>query len=129
MDILSLIAEKRIAEAIERGEFKNLPGTGKPLVLENDSTIPDYLRMAYKVLSNAGFLPPELEERKEVSLIIDLLQDCEDEQLKYRQMEKLKLLMIKINSRRSRPIHIADAYYRQIVERISIKNSKNNHSL
>jgi Domain of unknown function (DUF1992) len=33
MDPLTAIAERRIQEAIERGEFDDLPGKGKPLDL------------------------------------------------------------------------------------------------
>ena len=34
MDIIASIAERKIQEAMARGEFDNLPGRGKPLVLE-----------------------------------------------------------------------------------------------
>ena len=62
---LERVAEKRINEAIQRGEFDNLPGSGEPLNLEDDRQIPDDLRLAYKVLRNADCLPPELELKKE----------------------------------------------------------------
>ncbi len=120
MDALTLIAEKRITEAQRKGEFDNLQGRGKPLVLENDLMIPCHLRMAYKILKNANILPPELEYRKEVSSIVEMLQQCTDEQTRYRQMQKLQLLMQKLDSRRSRPLHISDHYYRQVVERIKV---------
>jgi len=58
---LERLAEERIRDAIQRGEFDNLPGRGKPLNLEDDRHIPDDLRLAYKVLKNADCLPPELE--------------------------------------------------------------------
>ena len=63
---LERVAEKRINEAIQRGEFDNLPGSGEPLNLEDDRQIPDDLRLAYKVLRNADCLPPELELKKEI---------------------------------------------------------------
>ena len=60
MDPLTAIAERRIQEAIERGEFDDLPGKGKPLHLgEDDRSVPEELRMAYRMLKNAGLLPPE----------------------------------------------------------------------
>ena len=49
MDAISIIAEQRIREACERGDFDSLPGAGKPLELEDDSHIPEDLRMAYKL--------------------------------------------------------------------------------
>jgi hypothetical protein len=67
MDPLTAIAERRIQEAIERGEFDDLPGKGNPLELgENDRTVPAELRMAYRMLKNAGLLPPEVELHKEI---------------------------------------------------------------
>ena len=46
------IVEKRIKEAEKRGEFDDLPGSGEPLTLEDDSQIPEDLRLAYKILKN-----------------------------------------------------------------------------
>lgn len=65
-------AERRIQEAQKEGAFDHLPGEGRPLDLEDDSAVPQELRMAYKVLKNAGYLPPELADRKEINTILDL---------------------------------------------------------
>jgi DnaJ homolog subfamily C member 28 len=60
------LVEKKIREAMEEGEFDNLPGKGRPLDLtENPFEDPD-LRMAHRLLRNAGFAPPWIEERKEI---------------------------------------------------------------
>lgn len=61
MNLLDHIAKARIQEAIDRGELRGLPGEGQPLCLEDDSAIPEDLRAAYRLLKNAGFLPPELQ--------------------------------------------------------------------
>ena len=66
MEFFSLLAENRIREAMEAGEFDDLQGKGQPLNLEDDSHIPSELRMAYKILKNADCLPPELTLRQEV---------------------------------------------------------------
>ena len=58
------IAERRIVEAMEHGEFDNLPGAGRPLNLDDDAGIPESLRMAYRVMKNAGVLPPEIDLRR-----------------------------------------------------------------
>jgi hypothetical protein len=50
--------EEQIQEAMEKGEFDNLPGKGKPLNLEEDQHIAPELRMAYRMLKNAN-IPPE----------------------------------------------------------------------
>ena len=55
------IVEERILKAQKRGEFENLPGAGKPLVFEDNRFISEELRLAYKILKNADFLPVEIE--------------------------------------------------------------------
>jgi hypothetical protein len=59
MLLFELIAEQKIREAIERGELDDLPGQGRPLDLTDDRLVPEELRMAYRLLKNAGFVPPE----------------------------------------------------------------------
>ncbi len=64
-------AEKLIREAIEKGEFDNLPGKGQPLDLrENPFEDPD-LRTVHRLLRNAGFAPAWIEERKEIDAELD----------------------------------------------------------
>ena len=65
--MFDLIAEEKIAEAIARGEFDNLPGAGRPLNLDDDALIPEELRLAYRILKNAGYVPPELETLNEIA--------------------------------------------------------------
>ena len=62
--MLDFIAEQRIAEAIANGDFDDLPGSGKPLELDDDSLLPEELRLAYRILKNAGFVPQEIESLK-----------------------------------------------------------------
>lgn len=58
--------EKQIREAMEAGAFDNLPGKGKPIDLsENPFEDPD-LRTAHRLLRDAGFAPPFIEERKAI---------------------------------------------------------------
>lgn len=66
MSIFARLAEAKIADAQERGEFDELPGRGRPLRLEDMSQVPPHLRLGYKVLRNAGVAPPEVELRREV---------------------------------------------------------------
>jgi hypothetical protein len=58
------IAERRIAEAVSQGELDDLPGSGKPLALDADTLVPEELRMAHRILKNAGFVPREVEEAR-----------------------------------------------------------------
>jgi len=55
------IAETKIREAIDAGEFDNLPNAGAPLDLEPYFAMPAHLRMAYSLLKSANCLPEEIE--------------------------------------------------------------------
>ena len=59
--MLDQIVERKIEEAIARGELDGLPGAGRPLELDDDALVPEDLRMAYRILKNAGYIPPEVE--------------------------------------------------------------------
>ncbi|MFC3283495.1 DnaJ family domain-containing protein [Litchfieldella rifensis] len=78
------LAEAHIQNALENGELDRLPGSGKPLQLDDDSMVPAELRAGYRLLKNAGYLPPEMELVREIreveSLIARLDQDEEREQ-------------------------------------------------
>lgn len=119
--VIQFIAERRIEEAQSQGMFNNLPGAGKPLELEDMSHVPEELRMAYKILRNAGCLPPELEERKELNRLVDLLEHCEDEQDRVRQMQKLRFMVTRAKMRFQKPMHLDqdDPYYDRLLDRLS----------
>lgn len=122
MNALAWIAEQRIQDAVARGEFDELPGRGKPFVLEDDSHIPPDLRMAYKLLRNAGYVPPEVADRKEAKNILELLEHCTDEQEKVRQMRRLDIVLARIERGRGRPMTLAESgsYYPKVVERVPL---------
>jgi hypothetical protein len=117
---LERVAEKRINEAIRRGEFDNLPGSGEPLKLEDDRQIPDDLRLAYKVLRNANCLPPELELKKEIRTAEELLSSLKDESAKYRQIKKINYLIMKLNTMRKGSVQWEEKqlYYEKMVEKV-----------
>jgi len=117
---LERLAEERIRDAIQRGEFDNLPGRGKPLNLEDDRHIPDDLRLAYKVLKNAGCLPPELELKKEIRKAEELLSSMADESERYLQLRKVNFLIMKLNEIRKGSVKWEEKqlYYGKIVEKV-----------
>jgi hypothetical protein len=78
MDAIAWIAEQRIRDAIDRGFFANLRYRGRPVPLDDDASIPPELRMAFKVLRDAGCLPPEVELRKEIGTLSELLDSVLD---------------------------------------------------
>ena len=66
MNRFESLTEKMLREAIENGEFDDLPGKGEPIDLrENPFEDPD-LRTVHRLLRNAGFAPAWIEERKDI---------------------------------------------------------------
>ncbi len=113
------IAERRINQAMREGVFDDLPGAGQPLKLEDDSHIPEDLRITYKILKNAGYLPPEIALRKEITRAEDLLAGMEDMKAKYRHIKKLNSLIMKLNELRgtNTSLEKAQHYEKKLVER------------
>jgi hypothetical protein len=63
------IAENRIREAIQRGEFDNLPGAGKPIDLEGYFQLPEHLRVPFSILKSANCVPAEVELLNEIATL------------------------------------------------------------
>jgi hypothetical protein len=117
------IVEKKIKEANEKGEFDNLPGKGKPLVLDDDSGIPEDLRLAYKVLKNADCLPPEIELRKEIRQMEDMLENIPDEKERYRQIKRINLKITQLNmmGHKSPLLEMNQRYFEKIIDKAGKK--------
>lgn len=63
------LAEERIAQARDRGDFDNLPGVGKPLQLD-ENVYAGGKAMAYHLLKQNNAAPPELERRNEIDRML-----------------------------------------------------------
>jgi hypothetical protein len=79
MMLIDVLAEERIQNALRDGAFDDLPGTGEPLTLDDDSAVPEALRVAYRVLRNAGCLPPEQQLKNDIGDVESLLHRVEDD--------------------------------------------------
>ncbi len=123
MEFFAKLAENRIKEAMEAGEFDNLQGRGQPLNLEDDTHIPPELRMAYKILKNADCLPPELTLRQEVVQLQDLVAALPDEAEKLKQMRRLNFLIMKLDMMRpvSPQLLEHELYTPKVLERLESK--------
>jgi len=95
MQYLHRIAEERIRAAQEDGLFDNLPGKGKPLNLEDDTGVPEDMRLAFKIFKNAGCLPIEMEVRKEIYSLQQLLNTVLDETTRRELRRELHFLLLK----------------------------------
>lgn len=97
MDVVAMIAEEKIREAIKNGELENLPGEGKPLKIQDLSHVPAELRAGYILLKNAGVLPEELELRKEIISLQTLVDCCYDEEDRKSLKRELNAKILRFN--------------------------------
>lgn len=89
------IVEALIQEAMERGEFDNLPGRGKPIDLTEYFETPEEVRLANSVLKSAGMTPREVDLLREIAELKQVLEAVLDEkkqreiakQIRQKQME------------------------------------------
>ena len=115
------IVEERIQQSIKKGEFENLPGSGKPLELDDFSNVPEELRMAYKILKNADCIQPEIEIKKEIVQTETLLENMTDVKERYKTLKKLNFLIMKLNASRNGSIlfEIPQKYESKLVDRMA----------
>src|SRR5689334_23218372 len=119
MLLFEILAEQKIREAIERGDFDGLPGAGKPLDLQEDPLVPEELRVAYRILKNAGFVPPELELANEVRSIEQLLESLPAGEQRSRALRKLQLLNLKLaESSGGTRVRLPTEYYRRVIDKL-----------
>jgi len=121
MDFIERIAEQRIQEAIARGELSDLPGEGRPLPEEDNAMVAPELRMAYRVLKNAGFVPPEIELRREVREVEQLIGTLDDRPEEQRRARlRLSLLMSQLDRSRktASPLWADPAYQARLLDRL-----------
>ena len=107
MWLIEKVAEEKIKQALERGELQNLPGEGQPLSLDDDSHVPPELRAGYRLLKNAGFIPPEVTLRKEIAQVESLIQMAQASEQKNQLCKKLNYLTMKLNQCRKSPSNLA----------------------
>ena len=74
---LDALVEARIERAIERGELAGLPGQGHPIALDDDACVAPELRLAHRILKNAGYVPEEVELRREIASLAALIDATE----------------------------------------------------
>jgi hypothetical protein len=65
-DWTALIADRKIKDAMDAGEFDNLAGKGEPIRIEDDPFTPPEMRVAHKLLKNANALPQWLQLEKDI---------------------------------------------------------------
>lgn len=125
MELIDQWAERYIIDAQQKGELDNLPGSGKPLQLDDDSLVPPDLRAGYRLLRNAGYLPVELQDRQEALTIVELLSQLELEAQytlldNYQNLRKrLALLELRLRQAGLSTDFLHQEYQHKVVDKLS----------
>nr|WP_051331832.1 DnaJ family domain-containing protein [Methylocaldum szegediense] len=86
--------------------------------------MPAELRMAYRVLKNAGYVPEEVRLRREIEDVSRLLEFCDDSSTQYREgLNRLQLLVQRLGEMRGGNVALQDRYYKQIAEKFGRQHS------
>ena len=120
MFLLDQLAEAEIRRAIEQGQLDDLPGSGRPLQFDDDSLIPEELRAAYRLMKNAGFVPPEVGLRREIRHVEQLLARVETRAERSAAARRLNVLLARLGAARGdrADLRITDHYYEKIHARL-----------
>jgi hypothetical protein len=119
MKLLDALVEQRIAAAAARGEFDDLPGAGQPQELDDDLMVPEEVRVANRILKNAGFVPPAVEHLRALSDLrreLDAVSDCA---LRGQLHAKMLALGMALESLRGGSLVVPREYCRRVAECLS----------
>ena len=88
---------RHLREALKSGELAAARGFGQPLPQDEDwNATPEALRMPFKILKNAGYVPAEVEMFHERAALTASLERCAAESERRELLRKLSELEQKI---------------------------------
>ncbi|MCF7696038.1 DUF1992 domain-containing protein [Mycetohabitans sp. B2] len=132
MKLLDALVEQRIAAAAARSEFDDLPGSGRALQLDDDLLVPHEVRVANRILKNAGFVPPGVEHLRALRELEHALCECDmgpqcpahdgpllDRAEQRRLRAKWLALTMALESLRGGPMVVPHEYCRRVAERLA----------
>src|ERR1700730_13328071 len=96
---MSYSVEKLIEQWLAEKEFEELPGTGKPLDLDEYFSWPEDQRIGLSLLKNSGCVPMEVEHLREIKRLNDELEKCRDDQCVAKLKRRLQEERVKLNLR------------------------------
>jgi hypothetical protein len=105
--------DQTLREAIERGEFDNLKGKGKPLEFDDNPFTPADWRLAFKMLQDAGYAPDWIELDKDIRKLRAELQIALDRHARWEKAERARIQNLAADRRQSEL-----AYIRRSRERV-----------
>ena len=120
------LVEKHIREAQAQGVFDDLPGTGKPLQLDDDAMVPEELRAAYRILKNSGYVPPEVEALRDLREIELMLERTQDETERNTLIGKFSALLTRAGAMRGRHFAVDSDYFQKVAEKLGEKRAVRN---
>lgn len=122
LDAITLVAEQKIQEAMQNGDFNHLLGAGKPLVLEDLSHLPPDMRMAYTILKNSGFVDAQQDMQHPLSLDKELKRSSPEEGTANNNLRKLSARMHRVRRSRGQadclPPILDDLYLDKLLNRM-----------
>ena len=80
------------------GAFEHLEGEGRTLDLSEDSQTPEHLRMAYRILKNAGYVPAEVTLRHQIAAVEQELMTSETSEGGIDAWKRLAVLRMRLGS-------------------------------
>lgn len=116
MLFLEALVERQIQEAQQQGMFDDLPGSGKPLILEDDSQVPENLRMSYRILKMSGFLPEALQLRQDALSLKTLLAQATDADKRSTYHAQLELIKSRLSHASLSAEFLYDIHYGEEVK-------------
>ena len=88
------LAEQQIKKAQMQGQLDNLQGAGKPLPSQGDKSAD---AVGYRIMSEAGALPEEIQLRKAVEAQLARLSEVSDPVERKKEMAKLADLQMRLS--------------------------------
>jgi hypothetical protein len=114
------LIEERIRKAQAEGDFDDLPGQGQPLKLDDDLLISEELRLVCRVLKNAGYVPPEVEELRQLHQFEAVIaSDALDERDRLAARRRMAFLLIRLEQ--SGMARVAQAAWDRYAEKIAAR--------
>ena len=96
---MSYSVEKLIEEWLAEKGFEELPGTGKPLDLDEYFSWPEDQRIGLSLLKNSGCVPLEVERLREIKHLSDEIEKCADEAVRVSLNRRLQEEQVELNLR------------------------------
>lgn len=113
LDWTALIADRKIKEAMDAGEFDDLDGKGEPLRIEDDPFTTPEMRVAHKLLKNANALPQWLQMEK----------DIEREKAAFAPYVERGLRAVSHGKNRVSKEHVATRFRAEVRDRVDLVNT------